>query len=125
MDGKTLKEYLTEYLNFTQEINSILSSKIDDYLDKIDMLISSRERIKCEIQKMNYTKEEFKSVVDELDLIKEDEKMCRLLNEHLKTTKGEIDANKKEMHNLSKQRMISNKYMNFNPMDPVFLSKKY
>ncbi|MEF9934240.1 MAG: hypothetical protein RSA01_04040 [Clostridium sp.] len=120
-----LKKYLREYLNITQSINSLLEADIEEHLDKLDSLIESRENIKEEINKLAFTKEEFKSIVDEIGLIDEDEKMGVLLSSNLDSTKGEIETNKKEMNNISKQRIISNKYMNFNPIDPVFLSKKY
>ncbi|MEG0128533.1 hypothetical protein [Clostridium sp.] len=120
-----LKKYLREYLNITQSINRLLEADIEEHLDKLDSLIESRENIKEEINKLAFTKEEFKSIVDEIGLIDEDEKMGVLLSSNLDSTKGEIETNKKEMNNISKQRIISNKYMNFNPIDPVFLSKKY
>ncbi|MEF9951643.1 MAG: hypothetical protein RR838_03555 [Clostridium sp.] len=124
MEG-SLKGYLNEYLSLTIKVNQVLEGNIEDDMDSLDSLLLRREEVSKKIEELNYTKEEFKLIIDELGLIEENQKMGNLLGKHLESTQNEIDSNKKEMTNIAKQRMVSNKYINYNPIDPVFLSRKY
>ncbi|MEG2893713.1 MAG: hypothetical protein RR840_10190 [Clostridium sp.] len=124
MEG-SLKGYLNEYLSLTIKVNQVLEGNIEDDMDSLDSLLLRREEVSKKIEELNYTKEEFKLIIDELGLIEENQKMGKLLGKHLESTQNEIDSNKKEMTNIAKQRMVSNKYINYNPIDPVFLSRKY
>lgn len=117
-----LSKLLNEFKDVTVQLNNSLE---EDKLELIEELLNKRQSVIEEINLLNYSKEEFKNIADKLKLEEEEKRLGNFLKTKLLETKKDIENNKKEMSRVSRQRNVNKMYVNVNPLDPVFLSKKY
>lgn len=109
-----LKELLTEYKALTLEIVSSLEA--EDYTN-LDELLEKKQSIIENINKMDYTKEEFKDICDDLNIQVLQRRLDGLFQEKLNTAREEL---KKTMAG----RQINNTYGQSSQVDSIFFNKK-
>lgn len=68
----TLKQYLDDYKNITIEL---INNLYCDNLDSINEFMHKRQNILDYIQKLEYSKEEFKSIADDIKLFDIEERL--------------------------------------------------
>lgn len=120
-----LKSFLEEFKLKTVELNNILKKDDEDIFPLVEDLLKERQRIIEKINEIKYSTEEFKKVFDELDLKTEEELLRELLESKKLNIQSEINDVKKEIFKMTSKRSLNKKYININPLDPVFLNKKY
>ncbi len=120
-----LKFFLEEFKLKTVELNNILKKDDEDIFSLVEDLLNERQRIIEKINGIKYSTEEFKKVFDELDLKTEEELLRELLESKKLSIRNEIRDVKKEISKMTSKRSVNKKYININPLDPVFLNKKY
>jgi hypothetical protein len=109
-----LKSGLKEYKNITLEI--INSLEKEDY-DALGQLISNRQNIIDEIDKLSYSKEEFVKICKELDILMIQQKLVKLINEK----KASLRNN---MNNLATSQNANKSYNRRYSVDSIFFNKK-
>lgn len=120
-----LKSFLEEFKSKTIELNNILKKDSEDLLPLVEDLLNERQSIIEKINEIKYSTEEFKKVFNELDLKAEEETLEKLLENKKTSIQNELGDVKKEISKMTNKRSVNRKYVNINPLDPVFLNKKY
>lgn len=113
-DIMDLKDGLKDYKNITLDI--INSLEKEDY-DVLEQLISNRQNIIDEIDKLSYSKEEFVKICKELDILMLQQKLVKLINEK----KASLRNN---MNNLATSQNANKSYNRRYSVDSIFFNKK-
>jgi hypothetical protein len=95
-----LEKFLLEFKKVTLDMEKLIEKEDFDSLDK---LIEKRQITINNIEKLKYTKEEFKNICENLDILSEDKKINKLLSEK----KEEI---KNQMAEINKSQQANKKY---------------
>ena len=101
MENK-LKDYFIEFKNCS--LSLIEAINIEDY-DALEKKIEERQTILDAIRKLEYSKEEIKSVVEELEITRLSEQIINLLNAkriNLKEKMEEVALNKRVNNNYNR-----------------------
>lgn len=106
-----LRELLEEYKSLTIQI----TQKAEN-IDEIPSLVDKRGRIINEIEKLKFSKEEIKLIVDELDIVSLDNKMREVLLNEKKNVK-------EQMVSLRKNRNAQQGYTGFKSY-PYFFNRE-
>ncbi|MBU3126677.1 hypothetical protein [Clostridium tagluense] len=85
---KELTEQLVQFKQVTMQL--ILALKLDE-IYKIDDLLDSRQRSIENMEKLQYTTEEFANICDELDILKVQHELLELMQEKKESTKEELN----------------------------------
>lgn len=109
-----LRENLSKYKNIT--IKLIDNTEREEY-DKLDELLSNRQDIIDDIEKLKYTKEEFLILCKEFDILLLQQKLIKLTNEKRVNLRHDID-------NLSTSQTANKSYGKRYAVDSVFFNKK-
>lgn len=119
-----LSKLLNEFKDITVKLNDLLENNNIEFLEE---LMDKRQSIIDELNSLSYSKDDFGKIVSDIDLVVEEERLGQLLKTRLRDTKIEIENNKTEMTKLRNKRTANKMYghVNANPLDPVFLSRKY
>lgn len=120
-----LNTKLIEFNNKTEEIIILLQSNEENFLEKLEVLLKDRQLIIADINLLEYTKEEFETLANELNLQEKDIKLKELLNNKKINIMKEINNVRQEKVKLTNGKKINQRYMNVNPLDAFFVSKKY
>ena len=97
---EVLKEYLKEFKEITLKLIEALNQ--EDY-DRLDQLINKRQAITENINKISYSKEDFKNILKELRILECDKKFGALM-------KMKKEEYKKEMQKYVLKRNASTVY---------------
>ncbi|MEG0642051.1 MAG: hypothetical protein RR515_05590 [Clostridium sp.] len=125
MIDQDFKSLLNSFLEVTIKASSILENDMENTLDDVEVLLTKREEIISSINSLDYSTKEFNAIAVEIGLLKEEQKLLGLFQRRKIEIKSEIDQERSHIVNIKKQRIVNNKYINNNPIDPVFLSRKY
>ncbi|KMT21692.1 hypothetical protein [Clostridium cylindrosporum] len=125
MNNLELINHLNKFKDKTLEIISVLEKDDEYILDNLDSLFRERQSIIDKIDTLETVQDEFKLIASELNLSFQEERLNSILEEKRKTLKDEVLQVKKDITKMKNQRLLNKKYVNMNPIDPVFLSKKF
>lgn len=95
-----LREYLSKYKDLTL---NIIESLKENKIDSLDILITQRQDIIDNVNKLNYSKKEFSELSNEFNLIEMEKNVEILIKEKKEYVKNEI-------RNTSKGIIASNNY---------------
>lgn len=109
-----LREKLNEYKNIT--IKLIDEIEREEY-DNLDKLLSKRQDLINDIEKLKYTKEDFLKLCKEFDILVLQQKLIKLTNEKKANLRHNID-------NLSASQTANKSYGKRYAVDSVFFNKK-
>lgn len=112
--NEKLDSMLIEYKNKTLEI--IENVKTEKF-DLIEKNFYERQQIIQKINSINYSKEEFLLISEELDLLKVEEKINKIMNEKRDKLKAEIES-------FLKVKNANSSYKKSSYVDSIFLNKK-
>lgn len=109
-----LKEALKQYKKYTIEL---IENVKDDKYSEVEVLLGQREKIINSIKEMDYTKEEFKEIENEFQILQ--------LEKELENIVGKKRDNAKEQLNKIKENRNANKnYTKRYSVDSLFFNKK-
>lgn len=109
-----LKDNLKQYKDITLEL---ISNVEKDNFEILDMLLSNRQNVIDEIEKLNYAKEEFFNLCKELDILVLQQKLTKLMNMKKANLRNDIDA-------LTSSQNANKSYNKKFAVDSVFFNKK-
>lgn len=109
-----LKQALTQYKNYTLDLISVLEKEEFDSLDKV---LNERQFVIEEINNIDYTREEFKVIVEELEILILQKKLTELINEKRNNTRIELD-------NIVNSKKANKNYNRKFYSDSMFFNKK-
>lgn len=109
-----LKEELINYKNLTLEL--ITSVEKEDY-DSLDSLLSDRQNVIEEINKLTYSKEEFLCLCRNLDILVLNQKLIKISSEKKSSIRKHIDE-------LRVSKNANKSYNKRFAVDSVFFNKK-
>jgi len=109
-----LKDNLKQYKDITLEL---ISNVEKDNFEILDMLLSNRQNVIDEIEKLNYTKEEFLNLCKELNILVLQQKLTKLMNMKKANLRNDIDA-------LTNSQNANKSYNKKFAVDSVFFNKK-
>lgn len=101
MDSE-LNKAVEEIKNLTCKLINKLQQ--DDY-DALEELIDKRQESLNNLEKMNYTKEQYCAAVEEFEIIHFQQELSKIMDEKRHKLKKEID-------NISKRRIVTKSYNN-------------
>lgn len=111
---ETLRNYLMEFKDFT--INLIDCLEKEDY-ESLEGLFNDRQAIIDNMDKLQYTKESFKAISSELQIMPLQQKLTLALNKSKAEAKLELDK-------LSATKTASKSYNTKFKADALFFNKK-
>jgi hypothetical protein len=109
-----LRQYFIRFKELTIELTECLEK--DDY-DSLEDLYAKRQKTIGEIEKLNYSREIFKDVSTELQIMPLQQKLTVLMNQRKAEAKQELDK-------LSASKTASKSYNTKHKVDSLFFNKK-
>lgn len=103
--------------NFTAITRKFIISLEQDNFDNAELYMKKREEIIKQLRSLEYTKDEFKSIVDKTELVQLDIQLETLLKENIASVKEKIRD-----FNISKEAYIN--YNKFAGRTPTFINQK-
>jgi len=85
-----MKELTQKLVNFKQVTIELISVLRKNEINKLDDLLNSRQVIIDNVEKLKYTAEEFTGICNELDIIKIENELLKLMQEKKDSTKEEL-----------------------------------
>lgn len=110
----SLKIKLKEYRDITVEL---ISNVEKDNFHLLDELLSHRQNIIDEIDRISYSKDEFLNLCKELDILVLQQKLVKLMNEKKANLRNDIDT-------LANSQNANKSYNKRFTADSVFFNKK-
>lgn len=112
---ESLREYLKNYGEVTQELIDCLSSQ---NFEDLEALIEKRQRLIEDMKNISYTGDEFKSICSRFQIMALEKKLDMEMKEKLNNTKNELKR-------ILSGRKMKNSYTNTGSnVDALYLSKK-
>lgn len=109
----SLKEYLLRYKEITLEAIECLKK---DEIEEVETLIHNRENLIEDMKKIQYSKEQFKNICSEYNLVEHEKELFNTMNEKKVEVKRKIDES-------IKGRNVKNQY-NTVAAKAVFLARE-
>ncbi|MCB2340750.1 hypothetical protein [Clostridium estertheticum] len=86
-----MKELTEQLVGFKQVTIELIRALQQDKIDKLDGLLDSRQRSIENMEKLQYTIEEFANICDELDILKVQHELLELMQTKKEDTKEELN----------------------------------
>lgn len=86
-----MKELTQELVGFKQVTIELIRALKQDEINKLDDLLDNRQRSIVNMEKLEYTAEEFANICDELDILKVQHELLELMKEKKEDTKEELN----------------------------------
>ena len=86
-----MKELTQKLVGFKQVTIELIKVLQQDKIDKLDVLLNRRQMIIENMEKLQYTTEEFTIICDELDILKVQHELLGLMQEKKKNAKQELN----------------------------------
>lgn len=109
-----LEKFLKEFKNITLDLIKALE---DDNLDAMEELLDKRQSIIIHLENIEYTTEEFKEIVNQIDILTLQKKLLDLMNEKKVKLRTEMDK-------LSETKAANKSYKSKFAVDSVYFNKK-
>lgn len=109
-----LRQYLIRFKDLT--INLINCLEKEEYED-LEVLFNDRQTVIDDISKLSYSKENFKAITNELQIMPLQQKLTMLMNQR----RGEV---KQELDKMSASKTASKSYNTKHNVDALFFNKK-
>ena len=110
-----MKELIQELMQFKKVTIDLMGALQQDEVHKLDNLLDSRQMIIENMEKLQYTTEEFVSICDDLDIVNIQHKLLELMQEKKENTKKElnkIQITKNANNNYNKSFYINSSMFN-------------
>ncbi|MBU3176441.1 flagellar protein FliT [Clostridium estertheticum] len=86
-----MKELTEQLVGFKQVTIELIRALQQDKIDKLDGLLDNRQSFIENMEKLQYTTEEFASICDELDILKVQHELLELMQAKREDTKEELN----------------------------------
>ncbi|GCD09021.1 flagellar protein FliT [Clostridium tagluense] len=86
-----MKELMQQLVQFKQATMELIRALQQDEIHKLDALLDNRQVIIENMEKLQYTTEEFTDICDELDILKVQHELLKLMQTKKEDTKQELN----------------------------------